>query len=183
MPQTSKTATVVVRWEADPVDLSADDLLTTQPARSPGPDPTERDEATQWLTDALADGRRPAQELFAEAAKDGITAGTLKRAKRELDVIAKKGGWKGGWSWGLPGHEDEQAQAQITCAPSGEPAPLRENKGLTNRLLWEDSAEGDEGAQVPDRQEPQRPSSWLDPATARRAWALGTGVCGRTDSP
>jgi hypothetical protein len=153
----------VVLWEADSVNILADDVLAAHPTRNPGPDPIERDEATQWLADALADGPRPAKELFAQAEKDGISKGTLKRAKRELGVIASKDGWDGGWVWRLPHNGNEQDQTPITCAPSGEPAPLRKNKGLTEARLWGDSTEGDEGAQVPECREIDHTPNRLDP--------------------
>ena len=156
----------VVRWEAKPVDVSVDDVLAFQRPKSPGPDPIERDEATEWLQNALADGPQPAKELLTQAGKDGITVGTLKRAKRELGVRASKNGWDGGWNWRLPLEANEGAehdQTQITCAPSEEPAPLRENKGLTGEGPRADSTEGDEGAQVPECREADPPSRALDP--------------------
>ena len=155
--------TAVVEWEADPVEISADDLLATYTTKSPGPDPVERDEATVWLAEALADGPRPAKELLAQAKKDGISEGTLKRAKRELGVIASKDGWDGGWVWRLPHDGQEPGRTPITCAPSDDPAPLRKNKGLTEASLWGDSTEGNEGAQVPECREADPPSSDLDP--------------------
>ena len=162
----SANAMPVVQWEAEPVEVSVDDVLAFQPSKNPGPDPTERDEAAEWLQDALTEGPQPSKELLARAKKDGISEGTLKRAKRELGVRASKDGWEGGWTWRLSPDANEgagHAQTQITCAPSEEPAPLRENKGLTGEGPRADSTEGDEGAQVPECRETDPPPRALDP--------------------
>ncbi|GAG35008.1 unnamed protein product, partial [marine sediment metagenome] len=91
-----------VAWEPEPICVPADEALGPLVPNKPGPDPQERSEATDWLREALTDSPRPAKELFVEAKKDGISEGTLKRAKRELDVKAEKPSWQGGWVWRLP---------------------------------------------------------------------------------
>ena len=95
-----------VAWEAEPVHISAEEALGPVTAKKPGPDPQERSEAADWLRNALAEGPQPAKELFAEAKKNGIREGTLKRAKKELGVKAEKSGWESPWVWRLP--EGEQ---------------------------------------------------------------------------
>ena len=91
-----------VRWEAEPVTISADDALAG-PARRNGPDPEERDAAETWLRDALADGPRPARELYEESREaEGITKRTLERAKKALAVEAYRDDVPGPWYWRLP---------------------------------------------------------------------------------
>jgi len=149
----SATGYPMVRWEPEPVEMSADEALAVPTGGRPGPEPQERTEAEEWLRDALADGPRPASELFSEAAADGITKGTLKRAKGQLGVVAKKGGWDGGWAWRLPEHHGREAPTEITCAPSAEPAPLRENRELSGSGAEATCPEGTEEAQVPECRE------------------------------
>jgi hypothetical protein len=97
----SKTRVPVVRWEADPVNISADDALRIE--RPQDGEPTELDEAKDWLRDALADGPRPAKEMLAMAKKDGLSKRTLDRARADLGVRASKKDVAGGWKWNLPG--------------------------------------------------------------------------------
>ena len=152
-----------VAWEPEPVEVPADDVLGAMSPGKPGPEPRERTEATEWLRNALANGPRPSRELFAEAKRDGISEGTLKRAKRELGVKAEKADWEGGWIWRLP-EGPPDPQTGITCAPSGGPAPLGENKGLMPHLPGPEPPEGVEGAQVPEcGSEASGPARVLDP--------------------
>lgn len=102
----------VVMWESEPVSISADEALAsplTQPCRR-GPPPSERREAAEWLRRALADGPRPAKDLFRQAESVGISKTTLKRAKAELDVVAEKASWEGPWAWRLPEVSHEGVQ-------------------------------------------------------------------------
>lgn len=158
----------VVAWEPQPVSVSADEALApAEQERQRGPDPQERNEAADWLREALKAGPRAAAELRAEAKADGITEGTLKRAKERLGVKSGKGGMDGGWTWRLPQHAHESqgaARTQETCAPSGEPAPLRENARDSEDEPGEAAPEEDEEAQVVERPaaaETERPR--LDP--------------------
>jgi len=89
-----------LRWEEDPVNMTADDVLN--PDRRPGPPPLKTEDAQEWLLAALADGPREASELFAEAEADGICKTTLKRAKAELNIQVRKTGFDGGWEWNMP---------------------------------------------------------------------------------
>jgi hypothetical protein len=59
-------------------------------------------EAKEFLSSALAQGARAGNEVMAEAQQAGITKATLKRARKELKVLAKKDGLSGGWKWSLP---------------------------------------------------------------------------------
>ena len=80
---------------------------------------TARDEAVEWLHSQLADGKpHRTTELQAQAKIDGISEGTLKRAKDQLDVISKphhdgkKGQGASWWSWQLPATGRQAAVAR-----------------------------------------------------------------------
>ena len=76
-----------VEWFADTVSQLADDVLA--PQRRRGPAPEERDEAIQFLTEALANGPRPGDEVREEAKQTaGISSRTIDRAKKEIGVVA-----------------------------------------------------------------------------------------------
>jgi hypothetical protein len=92
--------------------LSAEDL------GGPPPDADQRsarEEARDFLVQTLADGPKPQLEVQAEAATMGISRATLRRAKGDLGVAAKK--TPDHWEWSLPrrpqgdasGEQDAQA--------------------------------------------------------------------------
>ena len=99
----------VVKWEAGPVEISADDALCPDNGRDEG-DSSALDEARDWLQDSLAGGPRSAKEVVAEARADGIAKRTLDRAKKDLGIIAAKTGFDAGWTWRLPDSEGPLAQ-------------------------------------------------------------------------
>lgn len=91
----------VLTWEADPVETSADELLT----------PVDRDhessgsalqEAKEWLIAELSDGPVMASELRKRANRDGQSwHGAVRRAKTVLGIKPRKQGMDG-WVWELP---------------------------------------------------------------------------------
>jgi hypothetical protein len=91
----------VLHWESDPVELSADEVLS---GTGPGRPAVERDEAVEWLSVALVDGPQPVPKLLAAARADGIAVHTLRNAKSVLGVEAKKDDFDQGWTWFLPTH-------------------------------------------------------------------------------
>ena len=143
----SANGQAVVKWEADPVDVSADEALRPDRPAGTSADSSELDEAKVWLSDALADGPLPAKDILARSRQDGISKRTLNRAKKVLNVTASKVGFKAGWTWHLPGtpaerktedagdadqdedgqDEEHQAPKQKTLATFGELGDLREN--------------------------------------------------------
>jgi putative DNA primase/helicase len=79
-----------------------------------------RDEAIDFLREALADGRRPAKEVETAARELGISARTLRRARRSLGVLASHTGeagqrGAGAWWWELPRQADNGV-AEIKAA-------------------------------------------------------------------
>jgi hypothetical protein len=59
-------------------------------------------EAKDFLSNALAQGARPAKDVEAEARQERIRERTLKRAKKVLGVQSRKCGMTGAWEWALP---------------------------------------------------------------------------------
>lgn len=89
--------------------------------------------AADFLRDLLADGPRPAKEIFADAEGAGFSRDQVKRAKVKIGVEAvKEGGHFGGkqqWVWRLPaeesskslkGAEKKQCLLQENALPSGD---------------------------------------------------------------
>jgi hypothetical protein len=99
----------VVRWEPEPVEISADEALRPRPQER-DEDSGELGEANRWLLGILADGPVAAKVIMEKARKDGISKRTLDRAKKQANVIAAKGGFKVGWTWCLSGHEGRQCE-------------------------------------------------------------------------
>ena len=63
-------------------------------------DLSARDEAEQFLREALANGQMPAKDVMAEAESAGITPRTLRRAKERVCKI-RKSAFDKGWTWEL----------------------------------------------------------------------------------
>jgi len=98
----------VVTWEPGLVRMTADEAM--QPPKSDD-DFSELDEAIAWLKASLLQGPRAAKEIFSQAAADGISRATLKRAKAKLQVSSDKNGVNGGWTWSLPRwHKQEREE-------------------------------------------------------------------------
>jgi hypothetical protein len=97
-----------VSWEAEPVDMTADDAIGE--ASKPGPEPKAREQAEQWLREQLADGPRPMKELEEQAEADGHSKGTLKRARREMPIESYQMEVPGPWYWRLADGQAPAAQ-------------------------------------------------------------------------
>lgn len=96
-----------VEW-LGPVDVTASEAMQ---AAQGGGAPAARDDAKTFLTDFLADGPRTKAEIDDAAGGNGISERTLRRAKNELKVAARRDGPDGTWRWHLParwGGEDDR---------------------------------------------------------------------------
>ncbi|RKY05872.1 MAG: hypothetical protein DRP56_08420, partial [Planctomycetota bacterium] len=95
-----------LQWESEPVELSAQDYISQH---SPGPEPTERNEAEQFLREILAEGPLDVKDIFTQARSNGISKATVRRAKDALGIAPKKVGYgkESVWRWGLA---DEDSQ-------------------------------------------------------------------------
>jgi putative DNA primase/helicase len=98
-----------LKMSADMVDESPEEAI-------------ELPDAVEFLRSALGGGARPAREIIAEAAADGIAERTLKRARRIAGVIASRpgAGRDRPWLWRLEGQG---------CGPGDGPLMARGHPG------------------------------------------------------
>ena len=95
--------------------LSAEDL------GAPPPDADQRsarEEAQEFLLQTLADGPKPALDVFADADKQRISRASLRRAKGDLGVVAEK--MPDHWEWSLPRSQRDASGGQDAQAPEGD---------------------------------------------------------------
>jgi hypothetical protein len=128
--------------------------LTARRILSFAGDTDERDaqaEAVEFLRAALRDGERPAKELFNEAKQLGLTANSLRTAKKHLKIKStKKGGEFGGkgakWMWEMPDTQDVDASADVTQdveEKGGQHLVVNDaDKGSCDNGLTQDVADG-----------------------------------------
>ena len=90
-----------VVWDSEPINLTADQALAKHNHGSEDRASARRD-AIDFLRKKLADGPKPAKDLTEEADALGISARTLARARKDLEIGAQKDGFDGGWLWELP---------------------------------------------------------------------------------
>jgi hypothetical protein len=104
-----------IAWEPEPVTLNIDELAGRK--RKASDDDVDLSgmagvsekgeklmEAMEWLVWRLAGGELSKQEILACSRRDGISRGTLDRAKVELGIRPRKRGFGQGatWCWSLP---------------------------------------------------------------------------------
>ncbi|MDA1262766.1 MAG: AAA family ATPase [Planctomycetota bacterium] len=118
-----------VVWEPDPVNVSADDALSTD--RAGGVGPSEQDDAKEWLTSLLTDGPRSASSCEQEAIDAGYSMATVRRAKAALRIVSKKDGFNGRWEWALPEMPEDAQPAKVLTEGAHTPPieHLREKQG------------------------------------------------------
>jgi hypothetical protein len=93
--------TSCVVWEHQEVDVPADQVLSNE-GQSEGQPAIARNEASAFLMDLLSQGAIPVQQVFADGDNNGFSKQTLRRAKKDLGIRARKDGMDGGWIWELP---------------------------------------------------------------------------------
>jgi hypothetical protein len=95
----------IVDW-GGPVSASADAVLEPEGAERR----SERLETMEWLRERLADGPVAQRTLRRDAARDGLSYATLRRAKDALEVVIEKSGYQGPSQWRLKGDHSKDAQ-------------------------------------------------------------------------
>jgi putative DNA primase/helicase len=96
-----------VSWGTQTINQTADEAIA---AATPGAnDKTNAiNEAVDFLKGLLADGPVASSEVFEAAKANRIAAATLRRAKKEIGVIARHDeSFDGGWKWCLPSQDDQ----------------------------------------------------------------------------
>lgn len=104
-----------IAWEADPVEVLADDALAAIGGQG-GDDDGRKGalgEAADFLRHELANGARPSGDVKKAARAAGIAPRTLDRARTELSIVAAPDGFGGPWTWALPA---QSAPDSAECA-------------------------------------------------------------------
>jgi putative DNA primase/helicase len=101
------TAPFIV-WHPQHVEITANEAMQAATGQSG----YAKREAQDFLRERLESGPAKADDLFEEAEQNGITKGTLKRAKKEMGVVSHKeqGRMDGAWTWELPKGEQRYPQ-------------------------------------------------------------------------
>lgn len=87
-----------ILWENEAITQSADELMRDTSGEGHG----AIKDAEDFLVDLLRDGWVKTVEIQAAARKAGVSWASVRRAKDDLKVVAKKGTFSSGWGWELP---------------------------------------------------------------------------------
>lgn len=96
-------------------------LLSAEDLGAPPPDADQRsarEEARDFLLQTLADGPKPQLEVQAEASKLHISVASLRRAKGDLGIKAKK--TPDHWEWSLPQPKRDGSGKQDVQGPESD---------------------------------------------------------------
>lgn len=124
---TAENGAPVVMWESKPVEIDIDEALRTESDEHR----SEREDAAAWLESELSCGPVLSKDLQTRARETGHSWATVKRAKKELGIKAKKNGMHGGWEWCQPhegahqNHEGDEGAQSNNVSPFEECEPLR----------------------------------------------------------
>jgi len=106
--------TSFVAWEPDKIDLSAEEILSTQGDKS-----ENRAFAESFLREELKDGIEiPCKGLYERAEEHRISSKVLWKMKEKIGAKARKTGYEGGWVWYMPIDADYE-DSQNTKIPEG----------------------------------------------------------------
>ncbi len=98
-------ATSRIAWDDKEVKLTADEALNF--SSYAGKPSESMDDAISFLRNRLSFGAVvPAMEMVEAAKAHCISEATLRRARKQLGVVADKSGYQGGWAWHIPDKED-----------------------------------------------------------------------------
>lgn len=89
----------------DETEVTVEECLAMRP-KSRGPEAKELTEAMAFLQELLAAGPVRAAEVAEQARGQGFSERTLRRAKKELGVVANRSGDGKSWRWALPEREE-----------------------------------------------------------------------------
>ena len=97
-----------IHWEASPIAMTADDYLVNEQSKANESSSAKsaRDEAIEWLRDALAGGDKQSKEILADGKENGHAEKMLRKSLKAIGGRAVKTGFDGGWLWSLGSGED-----------------------------------------------------------------------------
>jgi hypothetical protein len=123
-----------VAWEPDKIDLSAEEVLSTQGGNS-----ENRAFAESFLKEELKDGFEiPCKGLYERAEEHGISRKVLWKMKEKIGIKARKSGFNKGWVWYLPIDANIE-DSQNTKIPEDS---LNQNRNLGGILAKTESSHG-----------------------------------------
>ncbi len=129
--ETASNGAPIVMWESDPVEIDINEALSSESDDFR----TERQEAKEWLDAELHNGPVAVKDLKASAGQAGHSWSTVKRAKKDLRVEAKKFAFRGGWEWIHPDdlpvkhegdHEEVEEDQSRNVGAFEDSGPLRD---------------------------------------------------------
>jgi RecA-family ATPase len=174
---------VTVTWNGT-CDYTAEQLLSQQIEKNV---PTAVDHAERFLSDVLAEGARPANEVADLAKSENISERTLRRARKQLAVLPAKTGFDGGWEWSLPegGREETMGAHSTSLAAFGDGDSEKDgaswppSKAATTANLEQtlQAPQGDDSTDgiLGDFQEPEPNTSTLQPEGGQPADTVPLG--------
>ena len=96
-----------VRWESEPVTITANEALAAEAASNNGRTAVEG--AKSFLRELLSAGPMPAKQVWSEVEEAGLASATVRRAQEQLGIKPKREALagagladKGRWVWALP---------------------------------------------------------------------------------
>jgi len=128
-----KRDVAVVAW-GEAVSVPADAMLEPEGAERR----SERLESMEWLKERLSAGATAQREIKRDAAREGFSWATLRRAKDALGVITEKSGYQGPSQWRLKDAHPKGAQPHTptTVSTFGQPP---ENRGFNGNGAAKDA--------------------------------------------
>lgn len=130
-----------VVFEEGTVNVTADEAIGDG---APQRDHSQIDAAKQFLTEELRHGPVPTKMLFERAAEQRISEKTLRRAQKDLGVMAKKSAkFQGEWVWEFPFVAGDLETVMANLSPAkmaNSTKDDRKNEGaslVTHDHLWE----------------------------------------------
>lgn len=118
----------VVRWEADPVHMTADELLAKETKAAAGFRESRKSEAAEWLGERLSDGPVPSKDVFRDGKDAGFNDKTLREAFKNIGGHSSKTGMDGPWCWSL--RSNPTAADQQSSRASDKSQPLEDATNL-----------------------------------------------------
>jgi len=130
--EVSGIITTCVAWESDKINLSAEEILSTQGDKS-----ENRAFAESFLREELKDGIEiPCKGLYERAEEHRISSKVLWKMKEKIGAKARKTGYEGGWVWYMPIDADYE-DSQNTKIPEDS---LNQNRNLGGILAKTESS-------------------------------------------